>query len=205
MVAPKPESVERVTAWLSKNGITPQTISPSGDWLGVKVPISKANALLKADYNEYSVDKTNATALRTLAYSVPASLKQDLAFIYPTTQFIEPASRSVPSFQIADLPRASKRSRSKRAAVADQCDTQITPECLLGLYNIPTTAASAKDNSLGVSGFLDEIANQDDLSEFLSVLRPDIKDATATAFKTVSIDQGITDVKSQGTVEAVCA
>ena len=86
MVAPSAESVEKVTAWLSKNNITANKISPAGDWLGINVPVSKANALLNADFSEYTVEKTNTTAVRTLAYSIPETLKDHLAFIYPTTQ-----------------------------------------------------------------------------------------------------------------------
>ena len=78
--------------------------------------------------------------------------------------FIPPVNRSTPAFQVVDLPRASRRRRSKRASVPAKCDTQITPDCLQALYNIPTTAASATGNSLGVSVFIEEIANQDDLT-----------------------------------------
>ena len=89
-------------------------------------------------------------------------------------RFIAPAQRSVPSFKVMDLPRAQKRSRSKRAVDAS-CDQEITPSCLQQLYNIPTTPASATGNSLGVSGFIDEIPNAADLAvsvhEFLLGLR----------------------------------
>ena len=81
-----------------------------------------------------------------------------------TARFIPPAKTSQPSFQIADLPTTTKRRRSKRAAVPARCDTQIRPDCLQALYNIPTTAATASGNSLGVAGFIDEIANADDLT-----------------------------------------
>ena len=67
-------------------------------------------------------------------------------------------------FKIADLPHTTKRRRSKRAAVPAACDTQITPECLQALYNIPTTSATATGNSLAVSGFIEEIPNADDLT-----------------------------------------
>ncbi|KAI1787575.1 family S53 protease [Ganoderma leucocontextum] len=199
MVAPSAESVAKVQAWLSDNNITAQTISPSGDMLSIKVPVSKANTLLTADFNEYTHGETNQTRLRTLAYSLPETVKDHVAFIYPTTQFIEPVKRHGPVFEVVDLPRVGKRRRSKRAAVDSSCDTQITPACLQALYNIPTTAASASGNSLAVSGFIDEIPNKSDLSEFLSVLRPD---ATAGTFDIVSVDGGITDTTSQGTVEA---
>ena len=78
-------------------------------------------------------------------------------------RFIEPVKRNGPIFKVVDLPRVGKRTRSKRAVDAS-CNTQITPSCLQQLYNIPTTAASASGNSLGVSGFIDEIPNKADLS-----------------------------------------
>ncbi|PIL23443.1 hypothetical protein GSI_14754 [Ganoderma sinense ZZ0214-1] len=198
LVAPAAESVEKVQAWLSKNNITTETISPSGDMLKIQVPVSQANALLSADYNEYTHDTTNQTRFRTLTYALPETVKDHVAFIYPTTQFIEPVQRNGPVFKVVDLPRVGKRTRSKRA-VDSSCNTQITPACLQELYNIPTTAASASANSLGVSGFINEIPNKSDLSEFLSVLRPD---ATAGTFDIVAIDGGITNTNSQGTVEA---
>ncbi|EJF57919.1 family S53 protease [Dichomitus squalens LYAD-421 SS1] len=198
LVAPSAESVQKVKTWLSNNNITAQAISPAGDWLSINVPVSKANALLSADFNEYTHDASNKTAIRTLTYSVPETLKGHLAFVYPTTQFIEPAKKNGPIFKAVDLPRASKRSRSKRAVDAS-CDTQITPSCLQQLYNIPTTPASAAGNSLGVSGFGGEIPNQDDLTEFLSVLRPDATDGT---FDAVSVDGGNADTSSPGTTEA---
>ena len=71
---------------MSNNNITAQTISPAGDWLSINVPVSQANALLNANFNEYTHDASNTTAIRTLAYSVPETLKDHLAFVYPTTQ-----------------------------------------------------------------------------------------------------------------------
>ena len=66
-------------------------------------------------------------------------------------RFIEPVKKNGPIFKAVDLPRASKRSRSKRAVDAS-CDTQITPSCLQQLYNIPTTPAKDASNKLAVTG-----------------------------------------------------
>ncbi|OSD01496.1 subtilisin-like protein [Trametes coccinea BRFM310] len=197
MVAPSAETVQKVQAWLGKNNITAQTISPAGDWLSINVPVSQANALLNADFNEYTYDKTNTTVVRTLAYSVPETLKDHLAFVYPSTHFIPPIQKNTPIFEVGDLPRRSKRSQSKRAGVPASCDKQITPQCLQALYNIPTAPATAQGNSLAVSGFGGEIANKGDLSEFLAALRPDAPDGT---FNAVSVDNGITS--GDGTTEA---
>ena len=85
-MAPAAESVEKVTAWLNKNNITAQTTSPAGDWMTISVPVAQANSLLDADFNEFTWDETGKTSVRTLAYSVPETLKGHLAFIYPTAQ-----------------------------------------------------------------------------------------------------------------------
>ena len=86
MVAPSAESVEKVTAWLSKNNITAQPTSAAGDLMKITVPVAQANTLLNADFNEYTWDETGKTSVRTLAYSIPESLSEHLAFVFPTTQ-----------------------------------------------------------------------------------------------------------------------
>ena len=84
-VAPKPESAQAVKAWLTKNNVTIGTTSAAGDWLNVKIPVAEANALLDAQFNEYSHEASGSTALRTMAYSIPASVKGHLDFVYPAT------------------------------------------------------------------------------------------------------------------------
>lgn len=46
----------------------------------------------------------------------------------------------------------------------DSCEQQVTPVCLQDLYNIPRTPANQKNNSIAVTGFLNEYANEADLS-----------------------------------------
>ncbi len=48
-------------------------------------------------------------------------------------------------------------------AVPASCANTITPACLQALYGIPTTPATVKTNQLGVSGFIEQFANQADL------------------------------------------
>ena len=54
--------------------------------MAISVPVAQANTLLNADFSEYAWDATGKTSVRTLAYSIPETLKDHLAFIYPTTQ-----------------------------------------------------------------------------------------------------------------------
>ena len=56
----------------------------------------------------------------------------------------------------------------------------ITPSCLIDLYGIPTTSATENNNTLGVAGFVEQYANNDDLQTFLDALRPDLLGATFT-------------------------
>ncbi|PIL23444.1 hypothetical protein GSI_14755 [Ganoderma sinense ZZ0214-1] len=196
LVAPSSASSQAVAAWLSKNGITPESTSASGDMVTIQVPAAKANTLLNANFTTYVHEASNTTMVRTLAYSLPDAVQDHIAFVYPTTQFIPP-SKSRVEFKAIGAPTFSKRSHSKRAAVSAQCAQVITPACLQELYNIPPTPATAQGNSLGVSGFGGEVANPNDLQTFLAKVRPDIKNGT---FSVQTLDGGSDN--GQGTTEA---
>ena len=84
-VAPKPETVQAVQAWLKENDITAQTSSPAGDWLSFSIPVSKANELLDTQFTVFTHDETNTQSVRTLAYSIPADLAGHVLLVHPTT------------------------------------------------------------------------------------------------------------------------
>ena len=84
-VAPRSESVQAVNAWLAKNNVTVGAASAAGDWLNVKIPVAQANVLLDAQFNEYNHEASGNTALRTMSYSIPASVQGHLDFVYPAT------------------------------------------------------------------------------------------------------------------------
>lgn len=48
-------------------------------------------------------------------------------------------------------------------AVPASCATTITPACLQAIYGVPTTAATQSSNTLAVSGYIDQWANEADL------------------------------------------
>lgn len=72
--------------WLQDHGLNPDTISPSGDMLAVRMSLQKANSVLNANYSAYVREETNTTIWRTPFYSVPPNIEKHLPFIYPTTQ-----------------------------------------------------------------------------------------------------------------------
>jgi tripeptidyl-peptidase-1 len=107
---------------------------------------------------------TNEKTLRTLQYSLPATLIGHVDMVQPTTFFGLQQLRSTISehHEIEDEFRTDAVQ-----AVAGCSGTRITPTCLANLYNF----ASAKNQSmglLGVAGFLEEYAIKADFTTFLN-------------------------------------
>ncbi len=86
-------------------------------------------------------------------------------------------------------------------AVPSSCATTITPTCLQDLYGIPTTPATQSSSVLGVSGFIQQFANEADLSTFLSSLRPDIPSTTTFTLQTLDGGEN-TQTRADAGIEA---
>ncbi|RPD69202.1 family S53 protease [Lentinus tigrinus ALCF2SS1-7] len=190
-VAPEPDSVKAVTDWLAQHSIHAQTVSPSGDMLRIDIPVSTANTLLAANFTVFKDKYSDVTLTRTLSVTIPDDVAPYLEYIYPTTQFVMPLQPKNPPFEVVTLPPKSKRQ-------TDFCAVDVLPECLESYYHIPTTPANATGNSIGVSGYIDEIASEQDLQIFFFAWRPDVP--TPPEFTVVSVEGGITS--GQGTPEA---
>lgn len=182
-VAPSPEAVSAVNAWLQENDITATTLTPAGDWVEFQIPVSKANEIFNADYSVFKHESTGKQTIRTLSYSIPEELTDHVAIVHPTTTF--------PTYK-ASLPVFRKvSSRAANTGVTDaasSCADTITPACLQSLYNIPSTPATQTSNTLGVSGFSDQYANQADLATFLETYRTDM--SSDTTFTVETLDGG---------------
>ncbi|KAI0633274.1 family S53 protease [Trametes polyzona] len=187
-VTPKPETLAAVNAWLKENDIEATKASPAGDWLSFSIPVSKANALLDAEFSVFNHTATGKTSIRTLSYSIPSDLKGHLDFVHPTTVFAQPFSGKVFNFVPARANQPAPAVNLTSDAVPASCATTITPACLQALYGIPTALATQKSNTLGVSGFIEQFANQADLRTFLGRFRPDL--SPATTFTTQTLDGG---------------
>ncbi|OSD03928.1 family S53 protease [Trametes coccinea BRFM310] len=181
-VAPSPDSVAAVQAWLADNGIDAKTISPAGDWLSFAIPVSKANELLDTDFAVFTHEETGKTSIRTLAYSIPADLKGHVDLVHPTITFPNPFAR-LPA--MVTPPKIKPAINITSDAVPASCSSTITPACLQALYGIPTTPATQKSNQLAVSGFIEQFANQADLRTFLTQFRPDLPASTTFTLQTL--------------------
>ncbi|KAK7008273.1 serine protease S53 [Favolaschia claudopus] len=195
-VRPSAVTVSEVSEWLSEHGITAKTVSPAGDLLEITVPISKANALLGAQFNAFKHVESGKTSIRTLSYSVPASLQQHINFVHPTVAFVPPL-HGVPAIKAVEV----KRSAPTADAVPASCASVANPSCIQQIYGLPTAKAThSAENTIGVAGYIEQYANFADLALFLRNLRPDLVGAN---FSVVSIDGGINDqTQSNAGIEA---
>nr|GAT54940.1 predicted protein [Mycena chlorophos] len=140
-VKPAEATSSAVLEWLSENNIKSTVISPAGDTLSITIPVSQANELLDTTFSVFSHLDSGKTMIRTLAYSIPASLQGHIDLVYPTLSF--------------------------------------------DIYGIPSAPGTQASNSLAVSGFIEQFANQADLKEFLTSFRPDIPSSTTFTLQTV--------------------
>ncbi|KAL0573817.1 hypothetical protein V5O48_008125 [Marasmius crinis-equi] len=181
---PSPEAAAAVTKWLFENEIT--DVKPTGafnDWLSFSVPVLKAGSLLNANYESFRHLATGQELVRTLQYSVPEELRSHIALVHPTTSF---AIRPVPEPRLI----ANNVNFTARAnPTPSSCNSVSNPACLQALYGIPTTPATQKSNRLGVTGFINQWAQDADLKTFLGLLRPDM--SSDTSFEVQSVDGGV--------------
>ncbi|KAJ6500787.1 subtilisin-like protein [Mycena sanguinolenta] len=189
---PTDETTSAVTEWLTSNDIQFTSASVAGDWISISLDVTKANELLDADFTVFTHTDSGKQMVRTMQYSIPASLQSHINVFTPTTSFVVP--RQGPKFVQSTVSPTP-------AAAAAGCSSTITPTCLQSMYKIPTTAATNKTNAIGVAGFDDQFANQADLTQFLKAQRPDVP--STTAFNLISVDGGTNSQSlSQAGIEA---
>ncbi|CDO69264.1 hypothetical protein BN946_scf185042.g166 [Trametes cinnabarina] len=195
--SPKDESLAAVTTWLDSHGIKAKP-GATNQWLNIEVPVATANAMLDAEFSVFEHQKTGISAIRTLSYSVPASVKPHLDFIYPTTSFPVTAKRAISSVHFGSGAHDNSTAHGRRASVDASCNDAITPACLQALYNIPTTPATESSNTLAVTSIESSSASKADLQSFLGKFRTDMP--SGTAFSVQSIDGG-QNVEFQASIE----
>lgn len=146
------------------------------------------------EYHVWTHDKTGESVVRTTAYSIPEHLDEHVELVQPTTLFSRMKSLKT-TFHIneaqekAVAPAAAPPISVPSASgghVDASCNQTITITCLLQLYNAVGFKPSTKNgNEIGITGYLEEFANIQDLQSFYADQRPD---ALNSSFKTVLIN-----------------
>jgi tripeptidyl-peptidase-1 len=163
---PDPSSAKAVKSWLTKNGINAKTSPGHGDWLTFSTTVGKANTLFNAKFETFHHADTGKKVVRSLSYSIPAHLKPHIAVAHPMVSFPNPYhGKTARASFTAPIPkrRSSARMPLSRRDGDDSCVTAITPQCLQDIYGIPTASANASGNSITVTGYGDQFAQDGDL------------------------------------------
>ncbi|KAF8190227.1 family S53 protease [Mycena galopus ATCC 62051] len=180
-LAPSTDAVTAVQAWLASYGLTATTSSSAGDWLSLTVPVSTANEMLAAKYENFEHTASGKSYARTLTWSLPVEVADYVAAVHPATTFNNPVSAG-------PVLSAPKPSSGVSTDASSSCSTTITPACLQTLYGIPTTPATEISNTIAVAGFIEQYANAADLKTFLKDFRTDM--SSSTTFTLSTLDGG---------------
>ncbi|KAJ7231629.1 subtilisin-like protein [Mycena rebaudengoi] len=160
---PSPETVSAFHAFASANSLATTVISPNGDWVALTLPVSQASKLFAAEFELFMHPSLIEPITRTLSVSLPAELVGHVDVIHPTTAFIPPDVRLVSS-----TPQIRKR------GPAASCDT---------------SDATETSGALLVTGYENEREQESDLSQFLTLERPDVDPSTTSTLLTTDSGQ----------------
>jgi tripeptidyl-peptidase-1 len=215
LVRPDRRSVEAVNEWLAEYGITEGDRvrrSVAGDWVTILVPVAIAEEMLDTEFHLWRNTRDGEDGdvfVRTTHYSLPEHLHAHIELVQPTTYFGRPKPMSKTSFiDVLNLninitinisgssPSSPPVANYTNGTLTDprlgrNCSDVVTIYCLQQLYNIsgyvPTAMAK---NSIGITGYLGEFANNADLQSFYKAVLPAAVNST---FKTVSVNGGQAD------------
>ncbi|KAL0580736.1 hypothetical protein V5O48_001294 [Marasmius crinis-equi] len=198
LVAPHPESIDSVTEWLASHGLGESDIarSPAKDWILVTVPVSVAEKLLDTTYHVWKHLESGDQLVRTTSYSIPEHLHAHVDLVQPTIMFarfkgmrtsIHSSDAAPPEYNLKYLKAAAEEDSA--VDVDPSCNSTITVSCLQQLYNaVGYTPSADIGNSIGITGYLEQFANIQDLQSFYAEQRPD---ALNTSFEFISVKGGL--------------
>lgn len=194
LIAPHHESLDLVNEWITGFGMTEEDLirSPAKDWITLKVPVSLAEKMLDTKYHVWQHKSSGDYLVRTTSYSLPSNLHDHVDVIQPTTMFgrFKPAKSTIS--KVSPFKKATKSGTVVNAAsgvtVDASCNQVVTITCLQQLYNAVGFTPSAKGNSIGITGYLEQFANMQDLQSFFADQRPDALNST---FKVILVNGGL--------------
>lgn len=202
MLSPKQSSVEQVTSWLSSWNITVEQTAAPGHMM-FSLTVAEANELLDTTFAWYRTDSSpTQESLRTLHYSVPDTVAEHINFIQPTTKFpsLRPQRSTITS--VGDQDKTSlfttwKTSLGSSALTVAPpsvlCNSVITPQCLLSLYNIHYAPNATNGTTASYASFLEQYARYTDLTLFETEIA---QYASGHSFNITSFNGGLNDQSS---------
>ncbi|KAF8076736.1 subtilisin-like protein [Lyophyllum atratum] len=198
LVAPHQDSIDAVDEWLKSHDIKESDLvrSSAKDWVTLTLPVSLVEEMLNTTYHVWKNGANGDRIVRTTSYSLPENLHQHIELVQPTTmfgQFKELKSTIVWADDDA-APAQSKNvapihNPSTGVPVDASCNKTITIKCLQQLYNaVGFTPTQLGNNSIGITGYLEQFANIQDLQSFYAEQRPD---ALNSSFEFIPVKGGL--------------
>ncbi|KAG6899605.1 hypothetical protein C0993_008766 [Termitomyces sp. T159_Od127] len=202
LVAPHQSSIDSVNEWLEYYGLKEADLvrSPAKDWVTITIPISLAEEMLDTKYNVWK-HTSGDQMVRTTSYSLPENLHEHIDVVQPTTMFGRfRRDRSTISWPDEEVEGPAQIAQSLATSLVDavsgsvvdaSCNTTITIHCLKQLYNaVGFCPKPGRNNSIGITGYLEQFANLQDLQSFYTDQRPD---ALNSSFRFLSVNGGLND------------
>lgn len=169
---PDTHASQMILYWLESEGVSPKNIVDDGDWINFVVSVGQAERMLNTHfYYFFGGVSRNVRRIRALEYSVPARLRPYVHMIQPTTRFGKVrAEKSM----ILENKKAGNISLPA-GYNATSCNYTITPDCIRGLYGFGSfTGDRLHGNRLGISGFVEEFVQDDDVAAFMNLFNGDV-------------------------------
>ncbi|EIM87870.1 subtilisin-like protein [Stereum hirsutum FP-91666 SS1] len=195
LVKPHGESVDAVSRWLEEHNIQESDCARGPDWVKVKVPVSMAEKMLDTKYYMWQHAVDGDVIVRTTSYALPEDLHEHVSGVQPTTMFgrLKPQRSFISVIDHADsIPESTGSITSGSGTVVDNsCNSTITVTCINELYNVTDFNASATNgNAIGLTGYLEQFANFQDLQDFYADQLPQ---AVGTNFSVELVNGGEND------------
>ncbi|KAF5363394.1 hypothetical protein D9756_000249 [Leucocoprinus leucothites] len=196
LVTPKEESLDLVDEWLASFGLGEDDFSRSSakDWVVVKVPISVAEKMLNTKYHVWKYEDTDDHLVRTTEYHLPDHLHGHVELVQPTTLFARWNRMKTTSFFEDDFAKVFGQKGDGSDDVNPSCNKTITVNCLRDLYNFDNYKPRVPEkNAIGISSYLEEYINNQDLQLFYKEQRPE---AAGSKYKLITVNGGKNDQNS---------
>ena len=193
MLKPTQAASDAVISWLQDHNIT--NIEDDGDWVNFKTNVATANKILDTEFQWYVSGYEGKVRLRTLQYSVPDEVAQHINLVQPTTRFgqLKPMRSLILKKEYEGRANGVSRwaaAAARKSGIDVACNTTITPQCLLQLYNVHYKAPANTTSKVAFASFLEEYARYADLARFETEYAPY---AVGQNFSVVSINGGLND------------
>ncbi|KAJ7762293.1 subtilisin-like protein [Mycena maculata] len=205
--APSDETVETVKAWLISSGLSPDRlrVSPTKGWLEVNATVQEAEDLLLAEYHVYTHD-SGKEHVASSSYHLPSHITHHVELVTPSIHFNTVISnrfaekRSLGTYMKAGQPGSPGKGPKTTGEVntflteLEDCDKQITPDCLRALYGLVYEPLSGDNNSYGIAEYTPQAYLQSDLDMFNRNFSADLVGKSPIF---VSIDGGVLQTENQ--------